>query len=267
MARRRTPSRASRRDRRPRRDASSTRPASGGATSSSETAGSSPSRTSIDAPERRDGARRGRLRRRARPRRPPHPPARAGRRDRRDGRVGLEGRRPRRLHGRGRHAEHRAGHRLGRRRARRARARRDGAGRGRRRRAPSRSAGGASASPRWREMAALGVRLFTDDGRGVQNAGLMRRALEYARVSASCSPSTARTSTLAAGGHMHEGAWSSRLGIAGPAGARRGGDAGARPRARAAHRRPDALPPPVHRRRRRARSAGPRPTACRSPPR
>src|SRR5208283_2391913 len=30
------------------------------------------------------------------------------------------------------------------------------------------------------ELAALGVRLFTDDGRGVQHAGLMRRALEYA---------------------------------------------------------------------------------------
>ena len=30
------------------------------------------------------------------------------------------------------------------------------------------------------EMAALGVRLFTDDGNGVQDARLMRRALEYA---------------------------------------------------------------------------------------
>ena len=30
------------------------------------------------------------------------------------------------------------------------------------------------------EMAALGVRLFTDDGNGVQDAALMRRALEYA---------------------------------------------------------------------------------------
>ena len=29
-------------------------------------------------------------------------------------------------------------------------------------------------------MAGLGVRLFTDDGRGVQDARLMRRALEYA---------------------------------------------------------------------------------------
>ena len=30
------------------------------------------------------------------------------------------------------------------------------------------------------EMAALGVRIFTDDGTGVQDASLMRRALEYA---------------------------------------------------------------------------------------
>ncbi len=30
------------------------------------------------------------------------------------------------------------------------------------------------------ELADLGVRLFTDDGAGVQSAGLMRRALDYA---------------------------------------------------------------------------------------
>ena len=31
------------------------------------------------------------------------------------------------------------------------------------------------------EMAALGVTMFTDDGMGVQDSGLMRRAMEYAR--------------------------------------------------------------------------------------
>ena len=31
------------------------------------------------------------------------------------------------------------------------------------------------------ELADLGVRLFTDDGAGVQSAGLMRKAFEYAR--------------------------------------------------------------------------------------
>lgn len=65
------------------------------------------------------------------------------------------------------------------------------------------------------EMAALGVRLFTDDGRGVQDSGVMRRALEYAsdlgvRLAQHC-----EVDSLVAGGHMHEGEWSSRLGIPG----------------------------------------------------
>ena len=67
------------------------------------------------------------------------------------------------------------------------------------------------------EMADLGVRLFTDDGDGVQDAGLMRRALEYA--SGLPQPVTlaqhCEVAALAAGGHMHEGEWSSRLGIPG----------------------------------------------------
>lgn len=65
------------------------------------------------------------------------------------------------------------------------------------------------------EMAALGVRLFTDDGTGVQDGLLMRRALEYARSLDVTLMQHCEDSTLAAGGHMHEGAWSSRLGIAG----------------------------------------------------
>ncbi len=67
------------------------------------------------------------------------------------------------------------------------------------------------------EMAELGVRLFTDDGTGVQDDQLMRRAMEYAVglphdvvLAQHC-----ENSSLAAGGHMHEGEWSSRLGIAG----------------------------------------------------
>ena len=65
------------------------------------------------------------------------------------------------------------------------------------------------------EMAALGVRMFTDDGNGVQDAEVMRRALEYAsdlgvRLAQHC-----EVDSLAAGGHMHEGEWSSRLGIGG----------------------------------------------------
>ena len=43
------------------------------------------------------------------------------------------------------------------------------------------------------ELADAGVRLFTDDGNGVQDPLLMRRAMEYARGSTSSSPSTARS--------------------------------------------------------------------------
>ena len=65
------------------------------------------------------------------------------------------------------------------------------------------------------EMARLGVRLFTDDGRGVQDARLMRRALEYAGGIGVTLAEHCEDEALAAGGHMHEGAWSSRLGIPG----------------------------------------------------
>lgn len=65
------------------------------------------------------------------------------------------------------------------------------------------------------EMAALGVHLFTDDGTGVQDARLMRRALEYASALGVVLAQHCEDASLAAGGHMHEGAVSSRLGIPG----------------------------------------------------
>ncbi len=65
------------------------------------------------------------------------------------------------------------------------------------------------------ELADLGVRLFTDDGAGVQDSRLMRRALEYARALGVTLAQHCEDAALASGGHMHEGAWSSRLGIAG----------------------------------------------------
>ncbi len=65
------------------------------------------------------------------------------------------------------------------------------------------------------ELAALGVRLFTDDGAGVQSAGLMRRALEYARGLDVTLAQHCEDGSLACDGAMHEGAWSSRLGIPG----------------------------------------------------
>ncbi len=65
------------------------------------------------------------------------------------------------------------------------------------------------------EMAALGVRLFTDDGAGVQDARLMRRALEYASALDITLAQHCEDTALSEGGHMHEGEWSSLLGIPG----------------------------------------------------
>jgi dihydroorotase len=65
------------------------------------------------------------------------------------------------------------------------------------------------------ELAGLGVRLFTDDGAGVQSAGLMRRAFEYATGLGVTLAQHCEDASLAARGAMHEGAWSSRLGIPG----------------------------------------------------
>jgi len=65
------------------------------------------------------------------------------------------------------------------------------------------------------ELAALGVRLFTDDGAGVQDAAVMRRALEYARGLGVTLAQHCEDEALAGGGHMHEGEWSSRLGVPG----------------------------------------------------
>ncbi len=65
------------------------------------------------------------------------------------------------------------------------------------------------------ELAGLGIRLFTDDGAGVQDGGLMRRALQYARALGVVLAQHCEDRAIAAGGVMHEGAWSSRLGLPG----------------------------------------------------
>lgn len=65
------------------------------------------------------------------------------------------------------------------------------------------------------EMAALGVRLFTDDGTGVQDTSLMRRALEYARPLGVRLAQHCEDESLAGGGSMNEGVVSSRLGLVG----------------------------------------------------
>ena len=66
------------------------------------------------------------------------------------------------------------------------------------------------------ELYDLGVRVFTDDGDCVADANVMRRAFEYARaLSGAVIAQHAEDPALVAGGHMHEGEWSARLGIPG----------------------------------------------------
>jgi dihydroorotase len=65
------------------------------------------------------------------------------------------------------------------------------------------------------ELAELGVRLFTDDGSGVQDVRLMRRAMEYARGLGVTLAQHCEDEGLSAGGHMNEGEVSARLGIPG----------------------------------------------------
>ncbi|MFN3216477.1 MAG: dihydroorotase [Acidimicrobiales bacterium] len=65
------------------------------------------------------------------------------------------------------------------------------------------------------ELAALGVRLFTDAPGCVQDDRLMRRALEYASDLGVTLAQRAESASLAAGGHMHEGELSARLGVPG----------------------------------------------------
>jgi len=65
------------------------------------------------------------------------------------------------------------------------------------------------------DLAAVGVRIFTDDGSGVQDDGLMRHALEYAsdlgvRLAQHC-----EVATLTRGAVMHEGHCCSTLGLPG----------------------------------------------------
>jgi dihydroorotase len=59
------------------------------------------------------------------------------------------------------------------------------------------------------------VRLFTDDGRGVQNALFARRAMEYLLGFDAIYAEHCEDDGLAAGGQMHEGARSAALGLRG----------------------------------------------------
>ncbi len=65
------------------------------------------------------------------------------------------------------------------------------------------------------EMNACGVRLFTDDGRGVQSASVMRRALEYASALGATIAQHCEMEDLAANTVMNEGYLSSVMGVQG----------------------------------------------------
>jgi dihydroorotase len=65
------------------------------------------------------------------------------------------------------------------------------------------------------ELAERGAAGFTDDGRPVASAGLMRRALQYASVSGRKIAVHCEEPTLSRGGQMHEGEVSAELGFAG----------------------------------------------------
>jgi dihydroorotase len=65
------------------------------------------------------------------------------------------------------------------------------------------------------ELADTGAVAFSDDGRPVAAAGLMRRALQYTAVAGPPLALHCEEPTLAHGGHMHEGAVSAALGFGG----------------------------------------------------
>jgi dihydroorotase len=65
------------------------------------------------------------------------------------------------------------------------------------------------------ELADAGAAAFTDDGRPVASAGLLRRALQYAAVTGRPLSLHCEEPTLSFGGHVHEGAVSAELGFAG----------------------------------------------------
>jgi dihydroorotase len=65
------------------------------------------------------------------------------------------------------------------------------------------------------ELADAGAAAFTDDGRPVATAGLMRRALEYNAITGRRLSLHCEEPSLTKGGHMHMGAVSAELGLGG----------------------------------------------------
>lgn len=65
------------------------------------------------------------------------------------------------------------------------------------------------------DMVAHGAVMFTDDGRGVQDAGMMRRVMDYARQFGLAVSSHCQDEGLVGKGQINEGAVSTRLGLLG----------------------------------------------------
>ncbi len=73
---------------------------------------------------------------------------------------------------------------------------------------------GAELTP-FAELAEVGVRIFTDDGNGVQDPQLMRRAFEYSKALGVTMAHHCEVEPLTAGAVMHEGECCSHLGLPG----------------------------------------------------
>ena len=65
------------------------------------------------------------------------------------------------------------------------------------------------------ELAAAGAAAFSDDGRPVADAGILRRALQYSSMTGLKLALHEEDTSLSAGGQMHEGAVSAELGLHG----------------------------------------------------
>ena len=116
------------------------------------------------------------------------------------------------------------------------------------------------------ELADAGVRLFTDDGNGVQDPLLMRRAMEYSLGLDIVLAQHCEVSRLTAGAVMHEGQLLQRARPARLAGDRRGADGPPRHRAGPPDRAPASTCCTCRRRAASSSCGRPRPTACPSPP-
>ena len=65
------------------------------------------------------------------------------------------------------------------------------------------------------DMVAHGAAAFTDDGRGIQDAGMMRRVMDYAKMFDKVVMSHCQDEDLVGPGQVNEGVVSTRLGMAG----------------------------------------------------